>query len=133
MMKLAQFVFTSCKARSSKLEVFLIRCAAVVLGLIGAFHSYYWVRWLIVPFVPHPRAWLDPYSVIGIPVVIFAVGLFQISRLFVLLTVLAAFLIALFFTVGAFQHGALLNHRAIIAILSFLLFSGRLTYIGLSK
>ena len=132
-MKLSQLIFKSRAPQSSWLDLLLIRGFAVALGLLGSLYTYTWVHWLIVPFVPHPRAWLEPYTAIGIPMVIFAVGLFRISRLFVLLTALSAFLIALVFATGAFRHGNLLDHHAIIAILSLLLFFGRLTYIGLSK
>jgi len=63
--------------------------------------------------------------------VIFAAGLFRISRLFVLATVIATFVIALFFTVGSFDHG--LMARPALFALCFWLISGRLSYIALSK
>jgi len=132
-MQLAQLLFKSCAAQSRWLDLLLIRCFAVALGLLGSFYIYVWIRWLIVPFAPHPRAWLDPYMFIGIPMVIFAIGLFQISRLFVLITALLAFLIAVFFTIGWFKISSGLDYRAMIVFFSFLLFSSRLSYIGLSK
>lgn len=130
-MKLNSWLFQSCAARCRWFDVLLIRALAASLGLLGIFYSYFWVRWLILPFVPHPRAWLDPYLVIGIPLGIFAAGLFRLLRVFVLTTTVLALLAALFFSFGLIRRGYA-TIPAQFALLS-LLMAARFGFVSLPK
>lgn len=127
-MKLRQLLFESCGPKCSGLDILLIRMFSTVVGLLGVLYTFFWVRWLVVAFVPHPRAWLDTYLVVGIPMLIFAVGAFLLVRMFLLLG--GAFFI--FIALGLISASALTScDTSLIQVLQIAISVGVLLLLGI--
>ena len=61
-------------------DLVLIRGIGGVIGLLGLMYVWHWVTWQLGFHKPHPRAWTDPYLIIGFPILTFAYLLIRLNR-----------------------------------------------------
>jgi len=71
----------SCRARCRWYDIVLIRGIGGVIGLLGLMYLWHWVTWQLGFHKPHPRAWTDPYLIIGFPILAFAYLLIRLNRI----------------------------------------------------
>lgn len=71
----------SCRDRCRWYDLVLIRGIGGVIGLLGLMYVWHWVTWQLGFHKPHPRAWTDPYLIIGFPILAFAYLLIRLNRM----------------------------------------------------
>lgn len=79
-MKLPPVLLQSCRDRCRWYDLVLIRGIGGVIGLLGLMYVWHWVSWQLGFHKPHPRAWTDPYLIIGFPILAFAYLLIRLNR-----------------------------------------------------
>ncbi|MEI6322231.1 MAG: hypothetical protein WCP60_03900 [bacterium] len=130
-MKKIPWLFQSFQAQCRWFDLAVIWMIAALIGSLGILYSYCWVTWVFGLDKHHARHWLDPYDIIGFPIIIFAFGMIFLRRVIVLLFAIFALIVALFFIVMMMSYGGLPN-TLIIAALS-LLIGIRLIYVSCTK
>ena len=71
----------SCRDRCRWFDLVLIRGIGGVIGLLGLMYVWHWITWQLGFHKPHPRAWTDPYLIIGFPIPAFAYLLIRLNRM----------------------------------------------------
>jgi len=71
----------SCRDRCRWFDLVLIRGIGGVIGLLGLMYVWHWITWQLGFHKPHPRAWADPYLIIGFPILAFAYLLIRLNRI----------------------------------------------------
>ena len=82
----------SCRERCRWYDLVLIRGIGGVIGLLGLMYVWHWVTWQLGFHKPHPRAWTDPYLIIGFPILAFAYLLIRLNRVTVAVLAIGCFL-----------------------------------------
>jgi len=100
-MNIPPLLLQSCRDRCRWYDLVLIRGIGSVIGLLGLMYVWHWVTWQLGFHKPHPRAWADPYLIIGFPILAFAYLLIRLNRIAV---AVIAFGCLLFSILVVFTH-----------------------------
>jgi len=80
-MNIPPLLLQSCRDRCRWYDLVLIRGIGGVIGLLGLMYVWHWITWKLGFHKPHPRAWTDPYLIIGFPILALAYLLIRLNRM----------------------------------------------------
>jgi hypothetical protein len=131
-MKFFIWIINTCGASCRWFDLVLIRSIAVIFALLGGLYTVVWLKWALDLSERHPRAWLDPYMIIGVPIFIFAVGIFFLYRVCLLVIGSGCILLTVlyFFSFCSEGNTSLITLKALYILLPAIA-AYRLLYVSL--